>query len=342
MSTQAARPPPLEDAYVVDARGTAIGDDDCLLLYCEAPLKLKIGVAPAKAPHPVLATWGYTCPTPAPAPHRFFAKKRVAAVACGWLHCVATTESGAAFAWGDNSFGQLGTGDEKKRGVPARVALPALSGDAKRGGGGGAAVALSAVACGAHFTVAIDGAKSLWTWGRYQASNWPMRFVETWANRAASDGPGVGIPPRGEVLKVAAGDAHAAALVSYREAAVDVGPRVVKVSCYAWGYNDRLQLGFGAVRKDTEGQSKPRRVEGLDALPGTLADVACGGSHTAVLTRKGDVFACRRRAAAPADVPRAQVRAPGDLQRLLRAPPRVARRRGSHLQGPRLHLLRRG
>ncbi|KAH8074055.1 hypothetical protein JL721_2614 [Aureococcus anophagefferens] len=103
------------------------------------------------------------------------------------------------------------------------------------------------------------------------------------------DGPaGVGLPPRGDVLAIAAGDAHAAALVSCREAAVDVGPRVVVTACYAWGYDDRLQLGVDGAK--AEGQRKPRRVSSLDALPGTLKDVACGGSHTAVLTSKGEVY----------------------------------------------------
>ncbi|KAH8064704.1 hypothetical protein JL722_1584 [Aureococcus anophagefferens] len=88
---------------------------------------VKLGAAPAKPEAPVLATWGYNCATPAPAPVRFFARKRVETMACGWLHCVATTESGVAFAWGANGFGQLGTGDEKPRKLPTRVALP--SGD---------------------------------------------------------------------------------------------------------------------------------------------------------------------------------------------------------------------
>ena len=269
---------PLDAAHVVDRFGTVVGADDELLLYCDAPLKVKLGAAPAKPEAPVLATWGYTCATPAPAPFRFFARKRVEAVACGWLHCVATTESGVAFAWGNNGFGQLGTGDEKPRKLPTRVALPSGDGGPR----------LLKLACGAHFSLGIDASKKLWSWGRYQASNWPLKFAETWASRAASDAADVGLPPRGDVLAISAGDAHAAALVSCREAAVDVGPRVVVTACYAWGYDDRLQLGVDGAK--AEGQRKPRRVASLDALPGTLKDVACGGSHTAVLTSKGEVY----------------------------------------------------
>ncbi|KAH8062169.1 hypothetical protein JL722_3079 [Aureococcus anophagefferens] len=183
---------PLAAAHVVDRFGTVVGADDELLLYCDAPLKVKLGAAPAKPEAPVLAT------------------------------------------------------------------------------------------------LAVDASKKLWSWGRYQASNWPLKFAETWASRAASDAADVGLPPRGDVLAIAAGDAHAAALVSCREAAVDVGPRVVVTACYAWGYDDRLQLGVDGAK--AEGQRKPRRVSSLDALPGTLKDVACGGSHTAVLTSKGEVY----------------------------------------------------
>ena len=36
--------------------------------------------------------------------------KRVAWVACGSLHCVACTDAGEVFTWGDNDEGQLGDG----------------------------------------------------------------------------------------------------------------------------------------------------------------------------------------------------------------------------------------
>ena len=36
--------------------------------------------------------------------------KKVISVACGSLHCVACTEKGEVYTWGDNDEGQLGDG----------------------------------------------------------------------------------------------------------------------------------------------------------------------------------------------------------------------------------------
>ena len=51
------------------------------------------------------------------------------AVACGSSHTVALArlESGEAglFGFGWNNMGQLGLGDDKDRGIPARIPLPA-------------------------------------------------------------------------------------------------------------------------------------------------------------------------------------------------------------------------
>ena len=37
------------------------------------------------------------------------------AIACGESHCLALTIGGNVFSWGDNSNGQLGTGDTSHR-----------------------------------------------------------------------------------------------------------------------------------------------------------------------------------------------------------------------------------
>lgn len=83
--------------------------------------------------------------------------------------------------------------------------------------------------------------------------------------------------------------------------------REVGARRYTWGYDDQKQLGWAAG----PGQQRPRRVAALDALPGKLTRVACGGAHTAVLTSSGKVYCwgdnaagqCGRRGAAPCDAP---------------------------------------
>ena len=48
-------------------------------------------------------------------------KIRIELIACGGHHSLATTPNGLLFAWGKNSFGQLGIGSCKSSEVPKWV-----------------------------------------------------------------------------------------------------------------------------------------------------------------------------------------------------------------------------
>jgi alpha-tubulin suppressor-like RCC1 family protein len=51
---------------------------------------------------------------------------RVTAIAAGGAHCLALTEAGEVYTWGDNGNGQLGLRDTKNRLTPTKV--PGLAG----------------------------------------------------------------------------------------------------------------------------------------------------------------------------------------------------------------------
>jgi Regulator of chromosome condensation (RCC1) repeat len=73
----------------------------------------------------------------------------VAMAAAGIKHSVALDREGNVWAWGDNSAGQLGTGDFKASARPVRINAPAMA----------------AVAAGAWHTVALDREGNVWAWG---------------------------------------------------------------------------------------------------------------------------------------------------------------------------------
>ncbi len=75
-------------------------------------------------------------------------------VACGYLH-TAVISSGAVFTFGQNEFGQLGTGDIKSRDTPFNVKDKAMQ---------NAATALH-VHCGGFHTVCVTADYSLYSWG---------------------------------------------------------------------------------------------------------------------------------------------------------------------------------
>jgi alpha-tubulin suppressor-like RCC1 family protein len=260
----------MESTYLVDAFGTLVADDDELSLYvqCDGVLHVMLGNDREKEPPNAVIQWGYdslqSTEIIKPRLINSVFQARVVSVDCGWLHTAVALECGAALAWGNNNFGQLGTGNEIKSAEPV---LCKMSRE----------VRLCKVVCGSYFTVAIDDKGELWSWGRYQSSNWPGLFTETWANGYDKQGD-KGI--KGEkILAVAAGESHVACAMASGK-------------LFSWGYNEHWQLGWGQNEAYHHGQQKPREVKlpGLSTI-NPISALSCGGLHTAAALRDGKLFA---------------------------------------------------
>ena len=77
---------------------------------------------------------------------------RVVGIGAGSQHSLALTSSGRVLAWGDNEFGQLGTGTTKGSDVPVAVQLPA-------------GVRVIAVSAGGGFSLALTSSGDVLAWG---------------------------------------------------------------------------------------------------------------------------------------------------------------------------------
>ena len=102
-------------------------------------------------------------------------------------------------------------------------------------------------------------------------------IAESWCNGYESRGE-QGI--KGEViLAAAAGESHMAVIAKSGK-------------LFTWGYNEQFQLGWGEKSKEKDGQQKPRPVSFAEGeLKGeTPKLIACGGSHTALVTSSGKLF----------------------------------------------------
>ena len=73
-----------------------------------------------------------------------------AAVSCGQFHTMALKTDGTLWAWGDNSYGQLGLGSTAQKNSPTQVDPGST---------------WKAVSCGQDFTLAIKSNGTLWAWG---------------------------------------------------------------------------------------------------------------------------------------------------------------------------------
>ncbi|MGD0822404.1 MAG: Ig-like domain-containing protein [Desulfomonilia bacterium] len=73
--------------------------------------------------------------------------------AAGWEHTAAIKVDGTLWAWGYNSYGQLGDGTNADKSIPVKV---------------GSGTTWATLAAGDHFTLAIREDGTLWTWGENQ------------------------------------------------------------------------------------------------------------------------------------------------------------------------------
>lgn len=248
--------------------GIAMPDEDAISGYIGYGGLIYVvdGSSPGKLPEPVVMFWGANSWSEpkgeSPSAVLTLQRKRVCQVAVGAEHAMAVTEGGRVFCWGKNDFGQLGTGDEENRALPVYTELPYET-------------FVAQVACGGRFTLAMTKRGELWSWGRFQASNFPRLFQDTWCNGYEGSGE-TGIKGL-RLQKVSAGDQH-------------MGVLTKDGKVYTWGYNDYGQLGWGLHGEGRVGQQKPNQVRGLLEAQ-EVVDIGCGGAHTVAVTKGMQVFA---------------------------------------------------
>ena len=96
--------------------------------------------------------WGELGPIGWGRPFEVFGMDPVGIVACGASFCAAVTTTGSMYMWGDNSYGQLGTGDQESRESPCMMINKA-------------GFVVSTVACGGRHVVIGDSEGKLFSWG---------------------------------------------------------------------------------------------------------------------------------------------------------------------------------
>lgn len=200
------------------------------------------------------------------------AGKRVIAIAAGKSHTLALCSDGSIAAWGDNSAGQLGTGDATPHPVPVAVhVVPGSSALAGR--------VVVAIAAGQDHSLALCSDGAVVSWGANSAGQLgdgttedrPLPvLVSTAAGQSALEGR--------SVISLSAGGAHNLALCA--DGAI-----------VAWGANHAGQLGDDS----TTDRYQPVLVNaavGVSSLAGkVVTSIAAGGSHSLALCDDGSISA---------------------------------------------------
>ncbi|KAG7392917.1 hypothetical protein PHYPSEUDO_013405 [Phytophthora pseudosyringae] len=200
-------------------------------------------------------------------------------VACGSSHTLCLTVDGRVFAWGDNSFGQIGMGSKSTQpvGTPYRVdKLVSVRGIACGGGQSFILTKTNVLACGSNVAGQlgmgdrIDRAtfEHIIFFRKVCVAADPLAELdsESWCGSP----PEVHVVRSPEDVEISCGTYHTLALS---------GGRV-----YSWGIGDDGRLGHG----DHESRLVPTLIHSLKDTPVTA--IACGGCHSGVVAAGGDVF----------------------------------------------------
>ncbi|XP_078441246.1 ultraviolet-B receptor UVR8-like isoform X2 [Wolffia australiana] len=188
--------------------------------------------------------------------------EKITQVFAGYHHSAAVTDNGKLFMWGKNSSGQLGLGRNSGSFVSAPTKLDSLAG-----------MHIETVALGSQHSIAVTDNGSVLSWGAgalgrlgHGARSGIMGFLGSsseYTPRLIKNFEEL------KVTKIAAGLLHSACIDE-------------QGSVFIFGEKTARNSGFSRSR--TTFQPSP-----IHDLP-LSEEVACGGYHTCIITREGQLF----------------------------------------------------
>ncbi|HJT38481.1 MAG TPA: FGLLP motif-containing membrane protein [Actinomycetota bacterium] len=186
------------------------------------------------------------------------------AVAVGDAFTIALDTRGHAWAWGSNSYGDLGIGDAARdhASLPTAVKMPK-------------GVTFTQISASSGYALALDDQGRMWGWGRDDAGQ-----LADGAPTNIEASPVRATMPQGvRFTQIAAGSVFAAALDHLGRA-------------WAWGNNDQGQLGTGDTNPRTTPTAvvMPAAVRFTRIAAGGLGGPG-GGAHTVALDSQRRVWA---------------------------------------------------
>lgn len=189
-------------------------------------------------------------------------------VAAGAHHSVIVTDEGRVFAFGDNTFGQLGIG--KRKPTVHSLDLPEpLNNFFMRYG------PVKLLAAGDNHNVAVCDSGKMYSWGANSNGQLGQGHLKDQAE------PAIIVGLQDGITSLTCGSRHSVALVRY-------GTQV-----FAWGSNANGQLGIGPnCQADGQVRMVPALVQTLSDKRGMeIVQVAAASCHSLAITRKGQVYA---------------------------------------------------
>lgn len=190
------------------------------------------------------------------------AGKNIIAIACGDDHSLALSDEGKVYAWGGNTFGQLGDGSTAPRFSPVAVNMSGVL----------AGKTIVAIGGGHTHSIALTSDGQIFAWGYNQNG---QLGNGTGANSSVPVAVNMNGALAGRTVKsIAAGGDHNVVLT-------------LDGKVYAWGRNDYGQLGDDSNAPSEE----PVAVDTTGWMNGkTITAIAAGRSHSMALATTGQLL----------------------------------------------------
>jgi alpha-tubulin suppressor-like RCC1 family protein len=189
-----------------------------------------------------------------------------------WDHNLVVTRSGWTFAWGRNSYGQLGTGDTRDQNIPIKVK-------------NSQSYRFVLARTGGSHSMALTAWGEVYVWGS-GARGQLGQDIEGLGPRSTS--ARLSLEPiqvkalQGKiVIQIAAGWSHCIALTEEGEA-------------WVWGGNEYGQLGLGDLKDRFAPVKIQDSTNGKGSQIGVCISIAGGHGHTLWLNSSGMVFSAGR------------------------------------------------
>lgn len=205
------------------------------------------------------------------APVKVNGLSNVTQLAAGAEHALALTDSGKVYAWGNNRYGQLGTGNMVTKTQENKPVLV----DSLTGKG------IVTIGAGTDTSYAVSEDGTLYSWG----ANYLGQLGDGNDALDNRDLPNAVTISEMKVLSVAGGGSHTVALCYKDSNGNNLYDTEEAKSVFVWGSDTRAQLGFGDL-----GQwiNTPKRQTALDGID--IVAVAAGDAHTLALASDGTIY----------------------------------------------------
>jgi len=175
----------------------------------------------------------------------------IVSVSAGDQFSLALKSDGKVWAWGNNSFGQLGNGTTTRSQTPVEVSIPNN-------------INIIEISTKYSYSLALASDGTVWSWGR----NYYGQLGDGSKTNRSTPVPVSGLTG---IIAISAGGAHGLALDSYG-------------TVWSWGGNYVGQLGNGT----TTNSLTPVKVKNL---PAGIKMISAGGCHSLAIDSDGKVWA---------------------------------------------------